>query len=81
MAVFKVGDIIISKKGTKPARVTSVYSGYCCVDAVYLHNNRSSQFDKSNIIHYTGDSEETFVSMAEAMANLKIYIETNYPKQ
>jgi len=26
-------------------------------------------------------SEETFVSMAEAMANLKIYIETNYPKQ
>ena len=26
-------------------------------------------------------SEEYFASMAEAMANLKIYIETNYPKQ
>ena len=26
-------------------------------------------------------SEECFASMVEAMANLKIYIETNYPKQ
>lgn len=57
MAQFKVGDIIISKKGTKPARVTSAYSGYWYVNAVYLHNNRSNQFDKSNIIHYTGDTE------------------------
>jgi hypothetical protein len=55
MAEFKKGDIIISTKGTKPARVTSVGSWY--ITAVYLHNNRSTDFSLENLIHYTGDSE------------------------
>ena len=57
MANFKVGDIIISKNGTKPARVTWVSSSYWDINATYLHSNNSNQFDKRNIIHYTGDSE------------------------
>jgi hypothetical protein len=55
MAEFKTGDIIISTKGTKPAQVK--YNGSWYVTAVYLHNNRSHDFPKENIIHYTGDSE------------------------
>jgi hypothetical protein len=55
MAEFKKGDIIISTKGTKPARVT--YNGSWYVTAVYLHNNRSTEFSKENLIHYTGDTE------------------------
>jgi hypothetical protein len=58
MAEFKVGDIIISKTGTRPARVTyTTYNGDYYVNAAYLHNNKTVKFTKSNIIHYTGDPE------------------------
>lgn len=56
MTTFKPGDIIISKTGTKPARVTSVWTWD--IYATYLHSNKNSRFSKDNIIHYTGDPEK-----------------------
>ena len=55
MATFKCGDIIISKTGSKPARVTQIWG--CDVYAKYLHINRTALFNKDNIIHYSENTE------------------------
>lgn len=57
MAEFKVGDIVISKNGFRPARITYVYSGSYYVTAKYLHNDRSTDLIKTNLVHYQGDTE------------------------
>ena len=58
---FKVGDIIISKKGTKPGKIT--YTSWSdCYEITYLHNNRTGIISKSNAILY-GDSTMTTDSL------------------
>lgn len=52
MPEFKVGDIVISKKGTKPFRITVYRSGSYYVHGVYLHNNHDSICLKENLIPY-----------------------------
>lgn len=55
---FKVGDIVISKKGTKPAVVTSVYcSGL--VGVKYIHNDRYTEFNTYKIKLYTEEDSMT----------------------
>jgi hypothetical protein len=49
---FSVGDVIISKSGTRPAKIASIsrYGNY--VYAVYLHNGSTVTFDVQNIKLY-----------------------------
>jgi hypothetical protein len=55
---FKIGDIIISKLGTKPGKITyTTWSDY--YEVTYLHNNRSGAISKTNAILYHGDSTMT----------------------
>ena len=47
----KVGDLIVKHSGTRPLRVTNVYSGM--IYARYIHNNRSAQiYDYEGIKFY-----------------------------
>jgi hypothetical protein len=49
---FKKGDIVISKNGRYPARVT--YSHPWNTYTVYLHNNKSTSLSTDNLILYNG---------------------------
>lgn len=50
---FKVGDIVVSKNGTKPFKITSTgrYDTY----GTYLHNNRYVSFNTNMIELYSGE--------------------------
>lgn len=68
---FNKGDIVISKKGIHPARVTyTVYSTDNYVYGVYLHNNKSCTFVKENIILY--NETETMTTQSQALYQFKL---------
>lgn len=56
---FKVGDIVISKKGTKPARVTYSYANSYWVSVTYLHNDRADSLVRENLVLYNEPTEMT----------------------
>jgi hypothetical protein len=57
---FKVGDIIISKKGTKPGEITHLEPWrYCHYEVKYIHNGRIGYISKENSILYHGDPTMT----------------------
>jgi uncharacterized Zn finger protein len=58
---FKPGDICISKKGTKPFRVTAGTCGYTY--GCYLHNNRSCEFYFENVMLYDESTMSTNTNM------------------
>jgi hypothetical protein len=68
MTDFKVGDIVISKKGTRPFRIGHLRGMGCYqwgdknyVCGVYLHNNHTtSDILKSNLIHYNENTMQNY---------------------
>ena len=55
---FKVGDIIISKKGTKPGEITNLepWQARWHYEVKYIHNGRIGYIAIENAILYHGDS-------------------------
>jgi hypothetical protein len=57
---FKVGDIIISKKGTKPGEITHLEPWRRWqYEVKYIHNGRIGYISKENAILYHGDTTMT----------------------
>lgn len=50
---FKIGDIVVSKNGTKPFKITS--TGRYDTFGTYLHNNRDVSFSTNMIELYSGE--------------------------
>ena len=66
MEKFKVGDIVVSTNGKRPAQITYL-SGYY-IHAKYLHNGASIRFSKDNIKLY----EEEQVAQANTLYQITL---------
>lgn len=70
MNKFKKGDIVISKYGKYPARITDPnnYWDYC--SGVYLHNNKSCTLAKANLVLY--NETETMTAQTQSLYQFKL---------